>query len=90
MKNCKMAFTIGLVFAIMMLVAACTDSNKSDNHIFDHESLDVDEYVYPSDFDLGDDLKGTNSESDAGFEEIISNDRNVSLYFRLWNRSIND
>ena len=41
MKNCKMAFTIGLVFAIMMLVAACTDSNKSDNHIFDHESLDV-------------------------------------------------
>ena len=70
MKNCKMAFTIGLVFAIMMLVAACTDSNKSDNHIFDHESLDVDEYVYPSDFDLGDDLKGTNSESDAGFEEL--------------------
>ena len=65
-----MAFTIGLVFAIMMLVAACTDSNKSDNHIFDHESLDVDEYVYPSDFDLGDDLKGTNSESDAGFEEL--------------------
>ena len=70
MKNCKMAFTIGLVFAVMMLVAACTDSNKSDNHIFDHESLDVDEYVYPSDFDLGDDLKGTNSESDAGFEEL--------------------
>ena len=70
MKNCKMAFTIGLVFAIMMLVAACTDSNKSDNHIFDHESLDVDEYVYPSDFDLGDDLKGTNSESDARFEEL--------------------
>lgn len=70
MKNCKMAFTIGLVFAIMMLVAACTDSSKSDNHIFDHESLDVDEYVYPSDFDLGDDLKGTNSESDAGFEEL--------------------
>ena len=49
MKNCKMAFTIGLVFAVMMLVATCTDSNKSDNHIFDHESLDVDEYVYPSD-----------------------------------------
>ena len=70
MKNCKMAFTIGWVFAVMMLVAACTDSNKSDNHIFDHESLDVDEYVYPSDFDLGDDLKGTNSESDAGFEEL--------------------
>ena len=70
MKNCKMAFTIGLVFAVMMLVAACTDSNKSDNHIFDHESLDVDEYVYPSDFDLGDDLKVTNSESDAGFEEL--------------------
>ena len=70
MKNCKMAFTIGLVFAVMMLVTACTDSNKSDNHIFDHESLDVDEYVYPSDFDLGDDLKGTNSESDAGFEEL--------------------
>ena len=70
MKNCKMAFTIGLVFAVMMLVAACTDSNKSDNHIFDHESLDVDEYVYSSDFDLGDDLKGTNSESDAGFEEL--------------------
>ena len=70
MKNCKMAFTIGLVFAVMMLVAACTDSSKSDNHIFDHESLDVDEYVYPSDFDLGDDLKGTNSESDAGFEEL--------------------
>ena len=60
MKNCKMAFTIGLVFAVMMLVAACTDSNKSDNHIFDHESLDVDEYVYPSDFDL----------RDAGFEEL--------------------
>ena len=56
MKNCKMAFTIGLVFAVMMLVAACTDSNKSDNHIFDHESLDVDEYVYPSDFDLGEDV----------------------------------
>ena len=70
MKNCKMAFTIGLVFAIMMLVAACTDSNKSDNHIFDHESLDVDEYVYTYDFDPGDDLKGTNSESDAGFEEL--------------------
>ena len=70
MKNCKMAFTIGLVFAVMMLVAACTDSNKSDNHIFDHESLDVDEYVYPSDFDLGDDLKGTNSESDAGLSLI--------------------
>jgi len=70
MKNCKMAFTIGLVFAVMMLVAACTDSSKSDNHIFDHESLDVDEYVYPSDFDLGDDLKVTNSESDAGFEEL--------------------
>ena len=70
MKNCKMAFTIGLVFTIMMLVAACTDSNKSDNHIFDHESLDVDEYVYPSDFDLGDDLEGTNSESDAGFEKL--------------------
>ena len=70
MKNCKMVFTIGLVFAVMMLAAACTDSNKSDNHIFDHESLDVNEYVYPSDFDLGDDLKGTNSESDAGFEEL--------------------
>ena len=40
------------------------------NLTFDHESLDVDEYVYPSDFDLGDDLKGTNSESDAGFEEL--------------------
>ena len=52
MKNCKMAFTIGLVFAVMMLVAACTDSNKSDNHIFDHESLDVDEYVYPSDLEM--------------------------------------
>ena len=77
MKNCKMAFTIGLVFAVMMLVAACTDSNKSDNHIFDHESLDVDEYVYPSDFDLGDDLKGTNSGSDAGFEELSAI---VSLY----------
>ncbi len=62
MKNCKMAFTIGLVFAVMMLVAACTDSNKSDNHIFDHESLDVDEYVYPSDFDLGDDLRGAITE----------------------------
>lgn len=73
MKKRKMVFTIGLVFAVMMLVAACTDSNKSDDHIFDHESLDVDEYVYPSDFDLGDDLKGTNSESDAadaGFEEL--------------------
>ena len=32
--------------------------------------MDVDEYVYPSDFDLGDDLKGTNSESDAGFGEL--------------------
>ena len=32
--------------------------------------MDVDEYVYPSDFDLGDDLKGTNSESDAGFEKL--------------------
>ena len=73
MKKRKMVFTIGLVFAVMMLVAACTDSNKSDDHVFDHESLDVDEYVYPSDFDLGDDLKGTNSESDAadaGFEEL--------------------
>lgn len=73
MKNCKMAFTIGLVFAVMILVAACTASNKSADHIFDHESLDVDEYVYPSDFDLGDDLKGTNLESDAadaGFEEL--------------------
>ena len=73
MKKRKMVFTIGLVFAVMMLVVACTDSNKSDDHIFDHESLDVDEYVYPSDFDLGDDLKGTNSESDAadaGFEEL--------------------
>ena len=26
--------------------------------------------MYQSDFDLGDDLKGTNSESDAGFEEL--------------------
>ena len=67
MKNCKMAFTIGLVFAVMMLVAACTDSSKSDNHIFDHESLDVDEYVYPSDFDLRVDLKDSKSESDAEF-----------------------
>lgn len=57
MKNCKMAFTIGLVFAVMMLVAACTDSNKSDDSIFDYEKLDVDEYVYPSDFELGDDLR---------------------------------
>ena len=73
MKNCKMAFTIGLVFAVMILVAACTASNKSADHIFDHESLDVDEYAYPSDFDLGDDLEGTNLESDAadaGFEEL--------------------
>ena len=73
MKKRKMVFTIGLVFAVMILVAACTASNKSADHIFDHESLDVDEYVYPSDFDLGDDLKGTNSESDtadAGFEEL--------------------
>ena len=70
MKNCKMVFTIGLVFAVMMLAAACTDSNKSDDSIFDYEKLDVDEYVYPSDFDRGDDLKGTNSESDAGFEEL--------------------
>ena len=80
MKNCKMAFTIGLVFAIMMLVAACTDSNKSDNHIFDHESLDVDEYVYPSDFDLGDDLKRTNSESDAGFETNVKNEEENKVY----------
>ena len=70
MKKCKMVFTIGLVFAVMMLAAACADSNKSDDSIFDYEKLDVDEYVYPSDFDLGDDLKGTNSESDAGFEEL--------------------
>lgn len=73
MKKCKIAFTIGLVFAVMMLAAACTDSNKSDDNIFDYENLDVDEYVYTSDFELGDDLKGAISESDAadaGFEEL--------------------
>ena len=62
MKNCKMVFTIGLVFAVMMLAAACTDSNKSDDSIFDYEKLDVDEYVYPSDFELGDDLRGAITE----------------------------
>ena len=43
MKKCKMVFTIGLVFAVMMLAAACADSNKSDDSIFDYEKLDVDE-----------------------------------------------
>ncbi len=38
MKKCKMVFTIGMMFAVMMLAAACTDSNKSDDSIFDYES----------------------------------------------------
>ena len=57
-----MVFTIGMMFAVMMLAAACTDSNKSDDSIFDYEKLDVDEYVYPSDFELGDDLRGAITE----------------------------
>ena len=70
MKNCKIAFTIGLVFAVMMLVAACTDSNKSDDSIFDYEKLDVDEYVYPSDFELGDDLRGAITELACCYHDI--------------------
>ena len=77
MKKIKITLIIGLMLAALMSVAACTENNQAESQMndtmFDYESLGVNQYVYNSEFELGEDLKNAIAELACCYDEFDEN-----------------
>lgn len=77
MKKIKITLIMGLMLAALMSVAACTENSQAESQMndtmFDYESLGVNQYVYNSEFELGEDLKNAIAELACCYDEFDEN-----------------
>ena len=77
MKKIKITLIMGLMLAALMSVAACTENNQAESQMndtmFDYESLGANQYVYNSEFELGEDLKNVIAELACCYDEFDEN-----------------